>query len=224
MSGFTYVCVAEMLLFPYLSYLADRAHWSSSVIAYTLMGSYFLVAENVFRVGDARSIAGHRSAGSEKKPFWHVTRCLPVGGIMLCLLIPVVGRYITRGSWSLAWIVEACLVVVMLSSMALRWYAMATLGRWFSTVLRVVDGQKLLRHGPYSLVRHPGYFSTLLLFTSGSLLVSGSLWTCCVTVAVFMATWMLRISAEERVLRNSFGAEHEQYCQAVKWRLVPFLW
>src|SRR5690606_5394795 len=47
-------------------------------------------------------------------------------------------------------------VTLMVVGYLLRYWAMKTLGENFTRTLRVSKGQRVVSHGPYTLVRHPG--------------------------------------------------------------------
>jgi len=48
-------------------------------------------------------------------------------------------------------------IVLMLAGIVVRQWSIAVLGRFFSGVIGVQDGQKVVESGPYRLVRHPSY-------------------------------------------------------------------
>jgi protein-S-isoprenylcysteine O-methyltransferase len=55
------------------------------------------------------------------------------------------------------------IAVMMVGSLALRWWASVILGRFYTSTLRLSEGQQLVEKGPYRMVRHPGYAGILLL-------------------------------------------------------------
>ena len=74
--------------------------------------------------------------------------------------------------------------------------------------------------GPFKLIRHPIYFSELLMIL-GCCLAMASAWRWPI-LAFAIATIVVRIIWEERVLSNSQA--YLDFCQKVRWRLVPGLW
>lgn len=74
--------------------------------------------------------------------------------------------------------------------------------------------------GPYAWLRHPAYLGeagmVLACWLAGPNWISG---TACL---LLVPTLMIRITAEERVLRLS--PEYQSYVKSVRWRLVPGLW
>ena len=56
--------------------------------------------------------------------------------------------------------------------MAVRLWAVRTLGRWFTTVVRVAPDQQVVAGGPYRWVRHPSYLGLLLTLAGLGLMLS----------------------------------------------------
>jgi protein-S-isoprenylcysteine O-methyltransferase Ste14 len=81
--------------------------------------------------------------------------------------------------------------------------------------------QRAIDTGPYRVVRHPGYFSALLLFF-GMALALESFWALA-PAALASAVLGLRTSWEDRLLRAEL-AGYEDYSRRVRWRLVPGVW
>ncbi len=113
-------------------------------------------------------------------------------------------------------------VALVLTGAALRGWAIVTLGRHFRRVVTIEPDQRLIRRGPYRVLRHPSY-TGLLLAWGGLGLALGS-WVGAAVATVGMLIGLLpRIRVEERALRSNFGSEYEEYEHAT-WRLVPHVW
>ena len=54
------------------------------------------------------------------------------------------------------------MVVLAVLSQVLRWWCIGTLGRYWNTRVLVVPGARLVRGGPYRLLRHPNYLAVVL--------------------------------------------------------------
>jgi len=78
----------------------------------------------------------------------------------------------------------------------------------------------VVTQGPFKLIRHPIYFSELAMIL-GCCLAMVSHWKWPILVFA-IATIVLRIVWEERVLSNS--QQYLQFCEKVRWRLIPGLW
>ena len=92
---------------------------------------------------------------------------------------------------------------------------------YLSRTIRVQEGQKVVDTGLYGIVRHPMYSVTLSLFLSMPL-VLGSL----IAFVIFLIYPMLivkRILDEEKLLCKELVG-YEEYCQKIKYRLIPYIW
>jgi len=99
--------------------------------------------------------------------------------------------------------------------------AVRTLGRQWSLTARVIEGHELMTAGPYRLVRHPIYSGMLgMLVATGIALTRW--WWLPIGVAVYVAGTLIRTRAEERLLREQFGAAYEAYAARVSG-LIPFI-
>jgi len=113
-------------------------------------------------------------------------------------------------------------VVLMVLGLALRFWSMGVLGRFYSRTLRVVEGHRLVREGPYRFVRHPGYLASLCIWLGSALGLQNAV-LICVFLLGFSAVYVYRISVEEKMLREEFGAEYDDYA-AHSWRLIPLVY
>lgn len=92
---------------------------------------------------------------------------------------------------------------------------------YLSRTIEVQPDQKVIDTGLYSIVRHPMYSATLLLFLSMPL-VLGSIYS----FIIFMAypfIIALRIKHEETFLEKELTG-YREYKQKVKYRLIPYVW
>jgi protein-S-isoprenylcysteine O-methyltransferase Ste14 len=112
--------------------------------------------------------------------------------------------------------------VLLLVGIAIRWTAIASLGRSFSVNVAIHATQTLYRGGLYRFVRHPSYTGMLFIFLAIGL--SSRNWIA-LAVMVICPTLALiyRIHVEEQALRGAFGEEYETYCHSTA-RLVPGLY
>jgi len=110
---------------------------------------------------------------------------------------------------------------VMAIGIALRFYAVAVLGRFFTFVVMVGGDQHIVKTGPYRWVRHPSYTGSLLTVT-GALLAATN-WAALVGVLPVLVGLLYRIRVEERALSDEFGEVYRSYARRTK-RLVPFVY
>lgn len=92
---------------------------------------------------------------------------------------------------------------------------------YLSRTIEVQENQKVVDTGLYSIVRHPMYAVTLLLFLSMPI-VLGSVFS----FIIFLSYPIIiakRIKHEEEFLEKELDG-YAEYKKKVKYRLIPFIW
>ena len=92
---------------------------------------------------------------------------------------------------------------------------------YLSRTVEVQEEQKVIDTGLYGVVRHPMYFSTVLLFLAIPL-VLGS-WIGFAIFCIYPFLLVKRIKNEESVLEEGL-AGYKEYKKKVKYRMIPFVW
>ena len=92
---------------------------------------------------------------------------------------------------------------------------------YLSRTIEVQENQKVIDTGLYSIVRHPMYSATLLLFLSMPLIL-GSVYSFIIFLA-YPFIIIKRIKHEEEFLEKELKG-YSDYKQRVKYRLIPFIW
>ena len=137
------------------------------------------------------------------------------------ILLPPLLNYFSAGRLPGAGWIGGVGVLFMLLGLAIRLWSMQTLGRFYTRILTISEGQSIVQAGPYRFIRHPGYLGTLLIWIG--LPMSQANWIAMALVALFMGiAYGRRIKAEEEMLVQEFGEEFRRYMKRT-WRLVPFL-
>ncbi len=116
--------------------------------------------------------------------------------------------------------VVVCAAVLFLLSYVLYAEVMRE-NTYLSRTIEVQENQKVVDTGLYSVVRHPMYFATILMFLAIPL-VLGSLFA----FIVFLAYPFIvakRIKNEEKVLEKELEG-YSEYKKRVRYRLIPFIW
>ncbi len=90
--------------------------------------------------------------------------------------------------------------------------AQRELGKQFAYRARLVEGHKLITTGPYRLVRNPIY-TGLYGLTLATALVHSRWIAIPLATTLYAAGTAIRVKAEERLLRDAFGAEFEAYAR-----------
>ena len=96
--------------------------------------------------------------------------------------------------------------------------AIRTLGRQWSLTARITEGHQLVTSGPYSLVRNPIYTGMWAL-QLGTCMAFSTWWLgykmLAITAAIYYIGTTLRVSREERLLREEFGSTFDDYARRV---------
>lgn len=90
-------------------------------------------------------------------------------------------------------------LLAMGAGLALRTWAITTLGGWFTLSVGVMPAQRLVQEGPYRLMRHPSYVGAFLAFVASAILLRAWVAAALGAVALY-AAFGRRIHHEERVL------------------------
>jgi protein-S-isoprenylcysteine O-methyltransferase Ste14 len=119
------------------------------------------------------------------------------------------------------WLKIAGLVVIA-SGLAIRWTAIVSLGKSFSSNVAILDSQRIKKNGLYRFVRHPSYLGLLLVFLAVGL-HSRNWIAFAVAFLPTTAAMLYRIHVEESALTAAFGEEYVAYSRGTK-RLIPGLY
>jgi len=113
-------------------------------------------------------------------------------------------------------------MVAAIGSVWLATSAVKTLGKEWSITARLVEGHKLATSGPYAYVRHPIYAGMLGMLVATGLAISHWIALLAALLIFFIGT-IIRVRSEDRLLREAFGEQFENYAQRVS-AIVPGLY
>jgi protein-S-isoprenylcysteine O-methyltransferase len=113
-------------------------------------------------------------------------------------------------------------VALFTIGLALRWYSILFLGRYFTVNIAIHSRHEVIDTGPYRRIRHPSYAGALLAFFGLGLTLGNAVSLLVVSVPIFWA-FGRRMRREERALSNALGAPYTRYMEHRK-RLVPFVY
>jgi len=111
---------------------------------------------------------------------------------------------------------------VAVAGLALRWWAMTVLGRFYTRTLITTSDQNVVTRGSYRWIRHPGYLGSLMTWV-GAAAASLNLIVVILVAGLLLIAYWRRISAEEIMLAEKLGRPYVDYRES-SWRLVPFVW
>ncbi len=198
---------ATMIAFVATVLPAGRAGLPHLALGVSLLALYWLVEWR----GIEGSFEGRSPPGMLLRLVW-------LAGLVLCIADAL---WLHWTPWQGPY-VRAVGVAVFLGGVTLRLWSMRALSRAFSYDIKVVEGQELVRRGPYRLLRHPAY-TGLLLWSAGFALWNPSLPGLTLLVALTVQEVAFRVRAEERLLEAHFGDAWREHVDAT-WAVVPMVW
>jgi protein-S-isoprenylcysteine O-methyltransferase len=146
------------------------------------------------------------------------TVMLIIAFLLAAVLPPTLSRMGVGLIGNEAWLGLVFAVIGLL----IRGWSMRTLGGAYTRTLRTSADQKLVTNGPYRWIRHPGYSGSIAVWVGAALAFHN--WIAAGIVALMMLTvYGWRITAEERMLEDTFGEEYRFYA-ARSSRLFPGLY
>jgi protein-S-isoprenylcysteine O-methyltransferase Ste14 len=110
-------------------------------------------------------------------------------------------------------------VVLFAAGLIFRWWAIVTLGRFFTVDVTIEKDHELVERWPFRVVRHPSYTGVLVAFVGFALTLRNWLSFLVVLVPIFVA-FVRRMNVEEEALRGALGDRYADYIKRTK-RLVP---
>jgi protein-S-isoprenylcysteine O-methyltransferase Ste14 len=188
---------------------------NSFAYAAWLVSEATILVRTVARVGPRAHMASYRGQDRLSGPAL-------IGGIVLAVWIGSALAQVAPGAAMMAGrsFLFGFGFVLALAGVAFRWYAIITLGRFFSMRVQTASDQQVIESGPYRWIRHPSYTGGLMTVL-GVLLMSSN-WATLACFLIVIPGFAYRISVEERALVGELGDRYRSYMQRSK-RLVPFL-
>jgi len=104
----------------------------------------------------------------------------------------------------------------------LRWWSFATLGKYFTTVVKTSTDQVVVERGPYRVLRHPSYTGLLAAFVGCGLMLGNWVGTAASFLLILVGL-IYRLRREERAMIDSLGDAYLDFA-ADRARLIPFVW
>jgi protein-S-isoprenylcysteine O-methyltransferase Ste14 len=185
-------------------------------IAFDVVVGAFVVSELRVRLRSGRN----PHASKFDRTSLLVVQATAIGGVGGAVIVTkrLPGAAITDARWPLF----VAGLVLMCAGIAIRQWAVATLGRFFTIDVRVEPGQTVVEDGPYRWVRHPAYTGLILTFV-GFGLALGNWVALALAFLVPTAGLVYRIRFEEHALLEGLGEPYRRFAEGRK-RLVPGVW
>lgn len=179
------------------------------------LGLVLLLSELGLRLGRRSAPGGARPADRSSLALLWVTILLALGaGVLVARALP---------AWNYPMPVAGQLAALALfgAGLALRWWAILTLGRFFTVDVAIHHDHELVTRGPYRLARHPSYTGLLVVFVALTLLYGNGAALIVVLLPILLAL-LYRIRVEEEALGAAFGPAYAEYRRTTK-ALLPGL-
>lgn len=138
--------------------------------------------------------------------------------VVLGIVMPGLDR---RFGWSEVPTVVVLLADAVVAASYLFTALVMKTNSYASRIVEVEEDQRLVRTGPYAVVRHPMYASAAVMFFATPIAL-GSWWGL-LPMAVVPLILVPRILNEEKVLRGGLEG-YNDYCEEVRWRILPLVW
>jgi protein-S-isoprenylcysteine O-methyltransferase Ste14 len=181
-----------------------------------LLGLVFLISELLLTVTRrSRSRTGAKQDRSTLRVVWLVIMVSVAAGIYVAKQWPAAALPYQR-SFVFAG------VVLFVVGLLLRWWAIITLGRFFTVDVTIEKDHELVERGPFRVLRHPSYAGVLLAFVGFALSLQNWAALLAVLLPIF-AAFIHRMNVEEKALSGALGSSYKDYMRRTK-RLVPFFY
>jgi protein-S-isoprenylcysteine O-methyltransferase len=179
----------------------------------SVFGLAFLVSELGLAVFKRAARQGSRDADEGSlRQLWAVI------GLSVFLAF-VFARSLPVADFGAVPLISALGAAIFVAGIAIRWYAIAYLGRFFTVNVAIADDHRLIDSGPYRFIRHPSYTGALMAFL-GLGLTLGNWVSLAMLLAPTLLVFQRRMNVEETALIQAFGARYQDYMRRTK-RLLP---
>lgn len=112
-------------------------------------------------------------------------------------------------------------VVVLIIGILLRYWAVLSLGRFFTVDVTIREEHELKTDGMYKYLRHPSYAASLLSFFGMGITLNNWLSLALILIGV-TSVFIYRMKIEEKALSEYFGTEYDLYRKKTS-AIIPFV-
>jgi protein-S-isoprenylcysteine O-methyltransferase Ste14 len=140
------------------------------------------------------------------------------GGFALAIIAARHRLWMFGGGWASI----AVGLAISAVGVALRTWAIVTLGRFFSYDVTIQPGHHVVTSGPYRWVRHPSYTGGLVALLGLGITLGSSGAVLAITGLPLVGV-LIRIHYEERTLLEALDGGYEAYAGRTS-RLIPGIW
>lgn len=188
-----------------------------------LLGLTYFASELLLTISRrSRSKTGTKQDKSTLGMIWVVIAVSIMAGVFVArstsLRAGVIGLFdFPESNW-----IPVLAVGLFAAGLAVRWWAIVTLGRFFTVDVVVEKDHEVVQRGPFRWVRHPSYTGVLVAFMGWAMTLGNWVAMAVVLVPIF-AAFVRRMNVEEEALRGALGERYTAYMRRTK-RLAPGLY
>ncbi len=176
------------------------------------LGLTYLVSEVLLTITHRSRGAGVRQDRSTLRVLWLVIMISVAAGVYVAFNVKAAALPLR----------QLCRLIGLLlfaAGLALRWWSIVTLGRFFTVDVQIARDHELVESGPFRVVRHPSYTGVLLAFVGFALSLAN--WASLLVILLpISAAFVRRMNVEEQALSSALGDRYLNYIRRTK-RLVP---
>ncbi len=194
-------------------------YWQAWVYQLVFFGSAGIITLYLWR-NDRALLERRIEAGptAEKEPLQKLIQALAAIAFIGFLVVPSVDY---RFGWSH---VPVAMEIVADVLVAIGFYIVFRVFRensFTAATIEISTDQRVISTGPYAIVRHPMYAGALVMLLATPLALD-SWWGLLLLIPMTLVL-VLRLLDEEKFLAKNLPG-YAEYCERVRYRLIPYIW
>lgn len=178
---------------------------------YWKIGFFILILIwNLIRAFGIKKEIKKQNKSSETCLFDKFLVSLNVFGMIIVPLIVVFSSYLDFTRMGLDEFTRWFAFIIYALNLWFFWWAHKILGENWSNFLEIKKGHKLIKEGPYKLIRHPMYTHFWVLVITQGLILDN--WAVLIFgIVVWAAAYFVRVPKEEKMMIKEFGNKYKEY-------------
>jgi protein-S-isoprenylcysteine O-methyltransferase Ste14 len=139
----------------------------------------------------------------------------------ISVVVPVVDWAYFKNAPASFTIYSAIGIAMVITGISFRAWAVRSLGKYFTATVQIKDDHRLVKTGPYHIVRHPSYTGAFLALIAGGVILE-SLTGFIISCIAMIVAYYVRIGIEEKELIARFGNDYLEYRRETKM-IIPYV-
>lgn len=140
---------------------------------------------------------------------------------LVSVVVPVVDWAYFSGHSSSISMFTLLGILMIVTGISFRAWAVNSLGKYFTATVQIKEDHKLVKTGPYRIVRHPSYTGAFLAIIAGGVILE-SLAGFIISCTAMIIAYYVRIGIEEKELVARFGNDYLAYKKDTKM-IIPYV-